>query len=458
MPHREAMVTVPRMASFPAPAYAGSAGEGHIRVLWGQLRHGPGPTGALALAGTVAASAVGLLPNPGWAEPRFDDWYTTAARISCAVSLFGLAVTAFLGCYTGIQHRRSNTGWLRTTAARRALPCTLLGLAPAVVWPLIGYALAAGLLAARTAWEIGPSTVPCDSFCYDMALLVACSCLAYMIGLLLPHRLAIVGTTVGAVGYDLGVSENLGLRLEPGPALYSGPLIPQYEYAHFTDPTVRSLVLTALFLGLAAAVVAALARAWRMSLVLCAGTAVAVVCATTAEPVHRPWQSHHTRLTCTIGMPHLCTVRGREADADRFREAAQQIETKLTGVRGAPTHYLFHPISYTSSADSLTTDSVSWTITLSDDDPSYQIEDATERIACVGGGDCDMTARTAVREWLLPASRRDLDQLPGVRRLVALLDALPRTERAAWLTCYLDAVKGGKAPPAIPAPSKASIP
>ncbi|MFI8835000.1 hypothetical protein ACIGPN_28910 [Streptomyces afghaniensis] len=403
--------------------------------------------------------ALGLLILPG-AHSQDGTWLDFGNRLGEITFGFGLPLAAAFACWLGGTDARAGTGWLADTAVRRALPRIMDGMAPAVLWPLAGYAVASLTSAART-WSSNLGGFPFDALASNAGALVAVACVGYALGRLAPLRAAapLIGMAVlllcaGGLGEPLGLTNGFAQQTYTGSgvpgldALYGAPI-----------PAWLPWLVTAVFLALAAAAVLLSARRWIpavLVLMLVIPIKLWLAVSATLDGDQRMAASP-VKLACFGSEPRICVGADVAWDDDQLLERVRHVAQRLDGVRGAPTHYVItttEPVSVTSPQHWQREQPWSAAVVVEKDtdrpDPLLEGELADEIITDAGRGRCDWEIVREAYTWLVPPELRLVTSWwysPYTPARTSRLDSLPRQERIAWLNAYFSGSRCPELPP-----------
>ncbi|MFE9024546.1 hypothetical protein ACFYNL_39195 [Streptomyces sp. NPDC007808] len=434
-----------------------------VIVLKANLRRQAGPLVALATAVAVVSYVLeGKYEGPGLQT----DWAQIGSQCSEAGKGFGGAAAGLLAGWQGGAEVRNDSGWMAKTSVRGAVPYQLVGLVSGVVWPLTGYVLATVVL---LVWPVVPlvwpyqtapvGRAPLDMMIVDAAVIVAVSCIAYLLGRTVPLRVTapIVSLAIPVFwqtpwGRALGGSTDLSFSGDPVPsnaALWAPPQPPHW----------LPWCWAVLFGAVAVVAVLLCARCWKPAVALALVT-VALGLGVTKAGGTAVSAFNTMEIRCTGHAPTVCTSVEDEGQRQQLQRQVAQLSQRLEGVREAPTHYVWtHYVGTDYVSEELSGCGERggrggvrspWAVTIRGQSPTSDIAaDIVE-----GSSDCDSVSGTpeayALHAWLTDASAQELtaEKRSGVNRL----NALSARERAAWIGRYLAAVKRGATPPPIPDP------
>jgi hypothetical protein len=422
---------------------------GHAFALFPQLRHGIAALGALL--GTVAM----LRQILGDIEQWWNDWAMGATIVGSVLLSTGLPITAAFACWLGGADARQHTEWLGVTAARRPLPRVMTAVAPAVLWPLGGYLLVVTVVGFTLSKTVYWSSAPLDAITSDIAVQTMVACLGYAFGRVVPLRLAAPLAwllTTGCIAFLLGE----GYISSDYPQSYSGPGVRGLDELYFeTPPKWLPWLVSAVLLVVAVTALLLCARHRRLAalcLMVMAPTLIWV-----ASFPRQPYYGLFYRaapdpvpLECTGSKPRICMAKDTSAYVTMGPGLVEEVAERLAGVRGAPTHYV---LTYADSGDSsgFPPSPASarghgwWTVAMSAEginettlvNIAYDIAQQPDP-ACADW--------TLVSAWLLPPRFRDEEESAQAARL----DALPDTQRTAWLGDFFSGDECAR----LPEPSK----
>ncbi|MFE0104024.1 hypothetical protein [Streptomyces sp. NPDC059009] len=289
-----------------------------------ELRRGIGPWAGLAVL-VVIAFGMGAHTNDWQGH-----WARTCDLLRSSGLLLGGPLALAAGCWSGGRERRRRTGALRASLPRTPLRQTLLAAAPAVLWPAVGYLLAAaGSLLAT--WPYAGGGRPFLSLiAADAVAIASLSLLGFVAGRLVPWRLT--APLLAALGY-------VALGAPTYSARNSRWLSPALEHSYDWDRPVwwfgaAAAVWTA---GLAAAALLGYAaRVRAVALVpLAAAVGAAVLLVHTADDLWRP-DPGAAALVCDDGAPAVCVTVVESRLLPEVSRATAGLRAKLRGVEGAP--------------------------------------------------------------------------------------------------------------------------
>jgi hypothetical protein len=338
------------------------------------------------------------------------------------------------------------------------------GLAPAVLWPLAGYAVASLISAARI-WSLNDGGFPFDALASNAGALVAVACAGYALGRVAPLRATapLIGVAVlllcaGGLGEPLGVTDGFARQT------YTGSGVPGLD-ALYGAPTPEWLpwLVTAVFLALAAAAVLLSARRW-IPAVLVLMPVIAVkfwLAASATLDGDQRMAASPVKLACSGSEPRICVGADVAWSDDTLFERVRQVAQRLDGVRGAPTHYVItttEPVSDRSPHHWQREQPWSAPLLVGKGtyrpDPLLEGELALDIVTDAGRDRCDWETIREAYTWLVP---------PGVRLVTSWsyspyltpartsrLDILPRRERVAWLNAYFSGSHCPDLPPLPP--------
>ncbi|MEV0035672.1 hypothetical protein [Streptomyces sp. NPDC050804] len=402
-----------------------------VRPVRTELLRGIGPWAGAAVALAIWGAMYPKVPQ--WQG----HWTDTTDLLRVVGLLLGGPVAVAVGCWQGGRERRRGTGDLWTSFPRSRLRQTLPALAPAALWPLIGYLIgASGCLLATWPYASGPAPFV-SLIAADAVAIAALGVLGFVAGRLVPWRLAAPALAVVTyAGLGMPMYTDADARwLNPGidhfflwdrPVWWFGP---------------ASAVWTG---GLAvAALLAYAARRRAVALVpLVLAVAAAVPIARTGDAVWRP-DPEAARLVCDDGVPRVCVTAVNRKLLPAVSAALAGANAGLRGVPGAPARWIEDPhtlrtgeVRLLGPADLAVRDRLP--------DPAYY---ANWAVGALLHGDCDRTGSdgsegeraavdVAVRQWLAPS--KDF-RWPEAEALLERLKAMDAERSRAYLARYLAA-------------------
>ncbi|MGW6743287.1 hypothetical protein ACWGDX_21605 [Streptomyces sp. NPDC055025] len=408
-----------------------------VRPVRTELLRGIGPWAGAAVALTIWVT---MYPKVA----RWQGHWTDTTDLLRVVGLLLCGpVAAAAGCWQGGRERRRGTGDLWTSFPRTRLRRTLPALAPAALWPLIGYLIgASGCLLATWPYASGPP--PFVSLVVaDAVAIAALGVLGFVAGRLVPWRLAAPALAVVTyVGLALPMYTDADARwLDPG-----------LDHSFLWDRPVwwfapASAVWTG---GLAvAALLAYAARRRAVALVpLVLAVLAAVPIARTGDSVWRPDPDPEAaRLVCDDGVPRVCVTEVNRKLLPAVSAALAGANAELRGVPGAPARWIEGPralrageVRLPAPADLAVRDRLP--------DPAYYanwavgallLEDFREECGWSGSDHSEeerAAVDAAVHQWLAPSRHF---RWPEAEALLERLEALDAERSRAYLARYLAA-------------------
>ncbi|MFJ4844749.1 MULTISPECIES: hypothetical protein [unclassified Streptomyces] len=409
------------------------------RVLRTELIRGIGPATGAAIAVVVCIAM--FAKAPAW-QSR---WTDTTDLLRIAGLLLGGPLAAAAGCRQGSRERRLGLRDLLATTPRPALRRTLLAAAPAALWPVAGYLLAAAVSLLATLPFAGYGHPFGTLLLADAVALGAMGLLGFVVGRmaswrLLPLLVAVI--TYVVLGLPSYLTED---------ARWLGP-VQEHTFA-WDRPQwwfgPASAVWTA---GLAAAALLALAARRRATAVipLALAVAAAVPVARTGDGLWRP-DPGAARPVCDTGVPKVCVSAADSKALAAVSQALTGVRGQLRGVPGAPTRWVEGPAPL-GPHDARLAD-------LGDGmrhgelrDPARYAHNAVANLfvrdcpADTGTDDAAAAAASraydvdgAVVQWLAPQPGFEDMNGEGARTMLRHLREKDAAERRAYLTRYLAA-------------------
>ncbi|NLU68220.1 hypothetical protein [Streptomyces sp. HNM0574] len=411
-----------------------SGGSGHVYALTPQLRHGIAAFGALVATAAMLWQVFGQTGN--W----WNNWAAGVTTVGRAVLVFGTPVTVGFACWLGVADARERTEWLGATAPRRPLPCVLMRVAPAVLWPLVGYLFVVVLVLFTLESTEYRSSNPFDALASDIALFTLVACLGYALGRAVRLRLA---APVAGLLTSVGISFLIvGLNVSseyPQPYRGSGVRGLKTLYPD-SPPAWLPWLVSALFLALAVEVLLLCTRRWRPA-ALCALATVSALIGTGVS--HNGSQGFFYRaapdpvvLDCTRSTPHICRAEDTSGPLAQDPAEVKKLAERIDGIPGTPTHFVL-TYAHSRSVNDFSYGSIDglrghswWTITMQAEEANdTYLYELASYIADAPRTPC---AKGLLRAWLLPPRHRSKEESAWA----AELDAFPETQRKAWLADY----------------------
>ncbi|WP_371674116.1 hypothetical protein OG985_44520 [Streptomyces sp. NBC_00289] len=403
-------------------------------VLNANLRRHAGPLVALAVA-----VAVTLVCNEQMSAYEPPDWVAAGDDTGSAARGIAGAAAGLLAGWQGGAEDRVGARWMRETSARSPLAHRLIGLASGVVWPLTGYlvAVAAVLVWPRPGQQV--NRAPLDAITVDAALVVAVSCVAYLLGQTLPFRVTPLALALGAA--LLGASWQTFVPLD---ITYSGdPLPPKaVAWAPATPPVwlpwCRAVLVTAV--GVAAVLVCARHR--RPGTVLAAASVLTALGLGMTQPNGTTASAFNPmEIRCSGHAPVVCVSADHESRRKHLERLVAQVSERLAGVREAPTHYIWTDDTSCGGIDDV---GAPWAVGVSGSEPDRS--HLAISVAVTSSCDSFYSAETlALYTWLMgrgEGSRKDAAEYGPA--------ALPVRERVEWLNRTFTAMRRGTPLPPLP--------
>ncbi|MFF3849526.1 hypothetical protein [Streptomyces sp. NPDC002328] len=395
-----------------------------------RLIRGVWPVGAALLAALLAASVT--------ASDATGDWFDAARTIHLALIQFTPFAMA-IACWQGGTDPRARAEWTGDTSARGPWPRALLSLAPSLLWPTAVFGTGA-LVVLATTWPTATAGRPPFLLAaYALLALAAATGAAHVVGALLPQRVVPLPAGAAAVWpymvTDLD-GDVLGFEF-PSTRPYTTAEVPQGYQPDYVEPLTPAwlpwVTLAALLL-VTATVLALRARQPRLAVLLLVCLApLALLDPLRTGDVDAGVGTIAVR--CSTDVPAVCLSDDRTAYRDELAQVAAHFGQRLSGVRGAPTHYL-------GTAETLVGDlpaAKGWTMEVSLSATREQRFRIVARYMA-GMGCCrsaaDQIVVDAVTQWLLPVEYRERRPHPFLRPVISRLDALVPDVRAAWLSRY----------------------
>lgn len=302
------------------------------RLLRAELLRGIAP-----LAAAVALVAV-LGTMAGQKIPWQSRWTDAAMMLRTASLLVGGPIAAAAGCWQGGREHRRGTVELRASYPRGVLRQTLLAAAPAVVWPVVAYGVAAAA-ALLSAWPYTGEGHPLWSLLVsDAAALGMLGAVGFAVGRLVVWPLA--APVVGAVTYVLlaapDYTDSGPTELDPAHQTIISYEVPVWWF-------VPAIAVWCAGLG-AAALLAVGTSAWRRSLRPLPALAALAVAVAAAVPIARTgdnvWRADPaaTREVCSAAGPgpRICLPAADSELLGPTTAAFAHADALLRGEPGAP--------------------------------------------------------------------------------------------------------------------------
>lgn len=295
-----------------------------------EMVRGIGLWSGLVLAVLVGVGMYGAAP--AW-QGR---WVAVSDLLREYGIVFGVPLALAVGCWQGGRERRRGVGELVATFPRSTLRRMLLAVAPAALWPAVGYLGAAGGSLLAT-WPYVSGGRPYPSLLLaDAVAIASAGVLGFVAGRLAPWRLT--APSLALVAYITLIS-----TYRDGPRLW---LNPAALHDYFWDRPVwwfapASMVWTG---GLATAALLALTARRRAVAVLplAAACTAAVVLLQTGDELWRA-DPAASRPVCDDGTPQVCVSAVDKDLLPDVSAALAGLNSKLRGIPGAPTRWVSGP-------------------------------------------------------------------------------------------------------------------
>lgn len=432
--------TIAGRSSDPAVEQAGGErGRPAPHALLTEFRRGIGLPAGLAVLLTALAAM--LLKTDQWQG----NWTATTGLLTIMGTLICGPMAVAAGCWQGGRERRRGTGELLGSLPTTPLRRAMLAAAPAVLGPVLGYALAAVICLGATWPYAGPDRPFLSLIVADAVGIGVLGFLGFVAGRTIPWwpmTPLLPFATYITLGAGVSYSAPRGLvRLFPG--IEQGQLQWQQPVWWYGP------ALTLWTAALAAAVLVAYAGRRRLLAVvpLAVAVAAAVPVAQTGDAVMRP-DPAAIELVCTDSRPTVCLTRSSSRLLPSVTQALDGLRTKLRGVDGAPRRFVESrragrdrdtvPL-YVNGLRGRLLDPYRFTLsttmaTMNPDCPDSTW--ATGRPSLIGDG---------VRVWLFPQDSfegfRESQDQRVIDRTVQRLETMPVQERRTWLGDYYTAAR-----------------
>ncbi|UGY93607.1 hypothetical protein [Streptomyces gobiensis] len=433
-----------------APAAQGTAGAHPPRTphpLRTELRRGLGPLSGLLIAAVLCA---GMLDKAGSWQGQ---WGETSIMLRLAAMLLAGPVAVAAGCWQGGRERRRGTGDLLAALPGSRLRRTLAAAAPTMVWPVVGYLLAAVVTALMT-WPYASAGGPFLSLlAADAVALAALGLLGFVAGRLMPWR---------AAAPLLALCTYLALFRLAYDASDLAVLSPVQDHYYRWDQPVwwfgpAAMAWTG---GLAAAALLAYAARRRATALvpLAIAAAGAVLLVQTGDGLWRPDPAAAAPV-CDDGTPRICVSRVHGKKLPGIAAGMADLRAKLRNVPGAPVRFVSGPHALGPGEVRLPefTEHYFERNRLINEE-NFALNAAAAAVfppGCEAAPDADQYARTpvadAVVHWLAPDPVWDKHfghlnpeaerAKPEYVRVRKRLSAMSKGERDAWLGEFLNATR-----------------
>lgn len=412
---------------------------GLLGVLRAEMLRGTGPLAGAAVAAVICVAMA------GHADEWLRHWTDATDMLRVSALLVGGPLTAAAGCWQGGRERRRGTRELRASLPRAPLTRTLAAAAPAVLWPVAGYLVAAlGTLVAT--WPYASGGRPFWLLmAADATALASLGAVGFVVGGLARWRLA-APVLAAATYVGLGAPTYL-----TGNARW---LDPANEHRYWYDAPVwwfgpASALWTA---GLAAAVLLAYAARNRVLalLPLVVALAAAVPVARAGDGVWQPDPAAR-RPVCAGEQPRVCLSAMDQRLLPAVSAALSGPDAELHGLRGAPVRWVGGPVRVRPGDARLPDPQPGWAPGRLVDPVEYAHEvvstflmdrcgasDAAHETSDDSGKRAD-DVDTAVAQWLAPGRDFGVSRFPevGPKRYIARLRAMDKRRSHAFLARYL---------------------
>ncbi|MGH3310876.1 MAG: hypothetical protein ACRDP3_09845 [Streptomyces sp.] len=410
----------------------------------GELRRGFGPV--IGLAVLVAALVVMFTNTERWQG----HWGSTIGQLHTIGILLAGPITVGGGCWLGGRERRRGLEELRASAPRGALSQTVAACLPAIVWPALGYLLAALVTMAATWPYAAAGFPPLTLLAADITAIAALGTIGFVVGRLVAWRLA--APTLAVVGYV-----GLGMTAYNSNSAVTW-LSPTVGHYHLWEQPVwwYGPVLIVWTGGLAAAALLFVARRLVPAAALvAAAVAAAVLLIHTGDGVWKP-DRDTSALVCTSDAPKVCVTKLNSEQLPGVAAAAKVTYDKLEGVSPLPVRWSEHP--FAEFGDKLRAGEENLGLGVGDTyvnptkgrritSPDRYLPEIAHGLAypnCPTARWQYPRASEAVVEWLSgtpdPAITYREPRPKSIDRAIERLHSMPKVERAAWLKQYFDAV------------------
>ncbi len=435
---------------------------GHTRPVFTEARRGW--WAAVVSLAVLFGLSLEFLENTGLSA---SSWVGTHAALRTQGLLLGGPFAVAAGCWHGGRERRRATGELFSSVPASPLRRTALAATPAVLWPAVGYALAAALrLAYAWGWQEVPYGSPFASLLVaDTVAIASLGLLGFVAGRLIPWVLTapVLATLAGVSMAYLGA----GQLLAPGGLVDDDALrwlAPSNEHRQTWDEPVwwfgpASVVW---FGGLALAALTAYAGRRAVAAASLAGAvAAAGVLVGTGGALWRP-DPGATALTCTERSPQVCMSRVHALYLPEFSAAVSGVTSKLRRIPNAPERLVEVPTEYAGREPyfrrPVTTAHVPGRDeSVLSDAPAVNYRqnlDAYTRDAAFNAAVYGCVKRPhvfespvpkrysdAVATWLAPSAEPSFALERSAATVLARIKAMPEHGRTAWLGDYFAAVR-----------------
>ncbi|MFJ3667243.1 hypothetical protein ACIPSE_12380 [Streptomyces sp. NPDC090106] len=385
----------------------------------------------------------------GWSSwPEYPELWTSVWD-DCGIGAraLGGAAAGLLAGWQGGAVERSGARWLEDTSVRTPVFQRLMGLASGLLWPLAGYLLGLTVVLVWPQPVRSSGRTPFDALSVDAAFIVAVSCIAYLLGQVMPLRVTPLVLGMAAAIAGVAWQALFGIRLT-----YTGDPLP-VQVASWAPPPPPVWLPWCRFVLVAALAVAAVllsAGRWRSAAVLAVISVTGVLVPAMTQPGgYEASAVNSVEVRCQGHTPAICLSAPYEEFRPHLEHTAEQLSQRLRGVRGTPTHYVWTDAASCTDEGSA---GASWALDVDDFDLESLVRETVSGGFCSGAlfsGDCSGLYGTtpqdgAVGAWLLSCDH-------GVDRY--RLADLPAPERTAWLSRYFAAKRRGASLPCLPFPS-----